>query len=73
MRSFSPLPSRTVMVRYAKSTSWTRRRTHSIRRRPGAVEELGHQFVNAVQVAQEAEDLVAGEDGGEAFGPFGRG
>jgi hypothetical protein len=34
---------------------------------------LGHQFVDAVQVIQEAEDLVPGEDGGETFGPFGRG
>ena len=38
----------------------------------GAGEELGHQFVDAVQVAQKAQDLVAGEDGGEALGPFGR-
>jgi hypothetical protein len=37
------------------------------------LEELSHQFVNAVQVVQEAADLVPGEDGGEALGPFGRG
>ena len=39
----------------------------------GAVERLGHQFVDAVQVVQEAADLVPGEDGGETLGPFGRG
>lgn len=38
-----------------------------------AVEELGHQFVGAVQAVQELPDLFAGEDGGEAFGSFGRG
>jgi hypothetical protein len=34
---------------------------------------LSHQFVDAVQAVQEAADLVPGEDGGEALGPFGRG
>ncbi len=39
----------------------------------GAVEELSHQLADVVQVIQKAANLVPGEDGGEALGPFGRG
>lgn len=33
-RSLKPLPSRTVICRFLKSTSLTRKRRHSMRRRP---------------------------------------
>ena len=39
----------------------------------GAVEELGHQFMNAAHLVDEVQDLFAGEDSGEAFGAFGGG
>jgi len=39
----------------------------------GAVEELGHEFVGSVQLADEAENFFAAEDGGDASGTFGGG
>lgn len=39
----------------------------------GAVEELGHPFADAVHLVQKAKGFVAGEDGGEPLGSFGRG
>ena len=39
----------------------------------GAVEELGHEFVGSVQLADEVENFFAAEDGGEALGTFGGG
>ena len=38
-----------------------------------AIEQLCHKFVGAVEMGEDAQDLVAGEDGGEAFGSFGTG
>ena len=36
-----------------------------------AVEDLGHEFEDAVHVVDHVQSFFAGEDGGEAFGAFG--
>ncbi len=38
-----------------------------------AIEQLCHEFVGAVELGDDAQDLVTGEDGREAFGAFGAG
>ncbi len=38
-----------------------------------AIEQLCHEFVGAVELGDDAQDLVTGEDGREAFGAFGGG
>jgi hypothetical protein len=73
MRSFSPLPSRTVIASVFKIHILDAQADALHQAQAGAVEKLRHEFVDAVQVVQEAADLVPGEDGGEALGPFGRG
>ncbi len=34
---------------------------------------MGHEFVDTRHLVDDGEDFAAGEDGGEAFGAFGRG
>lgn len=39
----------------------------------GAIENLRHEFVQPIHPVDDADDLFAAEDGGEAFGSFGGG
>ena len=39
----------------------------------GAVQDLRHEFVCATELVEDADGLVAGENGGESFGTFGAG
>jgi len=39
----------------------------------GAVEKLGHEFMRASEQVDDAQDFIAGQNSGEAFGAFGAG
>src|SRR5687767_8502306 len=69
-RSRSPLPSRTVICLYWKSRSLTRRRTHSINRRPCSIQQGSHHQVYALNVCQYASDLFACENNWQALRMF---
>ncbi len=60
-RSLSPLPRRNVIWLRPKSTSFTRRRQHSSRRRPAAVEQRRHQARLALHAGEHGAHLVARE------------
>jgi len=38
-----------------------------------AVEQLSHEFVDALKLGDDAQDFIAGQDGGKTFGAFGAG
>ena len=70
-RSFCPLPSRTMMWTWSKSTSLTRSRRHSISRRPEPVQQAGGQPGGAVELGQHGAGLLAAEDGRQPLGRLG--